>query len=153
MTVTRSQIESILVSRRSPLMQMASMAVTTQGANADLNDPIGYAVRKVGGTVASLASVTDADIATVDTDDLDEMLDHAELRLLRSIRGNLALVDITSGPMSEKLSQLAASVREDIEALENAIGENYGGGASPLETGAIVLDFQTLEDDDEEDDE
>lgn len=118
MTVTRANLESILVRRAGPLMEAADMAVTVVGTNADLNDPIGFGIRASGGTVADPSLVTDADVATVSTSYFDLFLDRCELRLLENILGNLAMVDITAGPRSEKLSQLAEQVRHKIANIK-----------------------------------
>lgn len=113
--MTRAQAEQMLVVRCGPIMSAADMATTDTGSNADLNDPIGYGVRKAGGAVASYALVTDADVATATN--LDLMLDWAEYRLLENLLTNLDDVDIEAGPRSEKLSQLAAQVERRVIRL------------------------------------
>src|SRR5690242_14586451 len=102
MSLTRANIETILVKRCGPLMTAAGMATTVLGSNADLNDPIGYAVRKAGGSVTSFVAVADADIAGVDELGYDQLLDLAELRTLETILGNLDDVDLRVGPRDEK---------------------------------------------------
>ena len=134
MAVTRANLESILVSRDGPLMEAAGMAVTVVGTNADLNDPIGYGIRASGGTVADPSLVTDTDVGTVSLTYFDLLLDRSELRLLENILGNLALVDITAGPRSEKLSQLAEQVGRKIKWLKEQL-------AVVSEPGTFDLDF------------
>lgn len=146
MTITRANLEVILVKRASAYMSAAGMAVTFTGSNADLNDPIGYALRYVGYTVDDPSSVANADVAELASEDLDQVLDVAEYRLLKNISGNLALVDITTGPVSEKLSQLSASLEKRIEKLSADISTLYGAGVT-IEVGAFHYDFSTHGDD------
>lgn len=147
MTLTRANLETILVKRASAYMSAAGMAITYVGTNADLNDPIGYALRYAGYTVADPAGVADADIAAIGDEDLDAVLDIAEFRLLKNISGNLALVDITTGPISEKLSQLSAALEKRIDKLSAEIALSYG---AEIEVGAIHFDFATHGDDETE---
>lgn len=139
MTVTRANLEAILVQRCGALMSFAGMAVTVAGSNASLNDPIGYALRQVGYTVASHSSVSDADCASITDDYLDQVLDLAELRTLESVLGNLDDVDITNGPESERFSQLAVSLEKRITRLQDKI--NYTYGSVVAEMGYLLHDF------------
>ncbi len=129
---TVTQVEFLLSKRRQKFLALIS-------DNIDMTDPIGYSIRQNGGTVSDPTVITDADIATVD--DLDALLDVAELRLCRNIKGNLDLIDIKVGPREEKLSQLAVSLQQDIERLEAYIAANYGIGGVSVETGVIQMDF------------
>jgi len=141
MAITRVQAETILVARRSATMVAAGLAVTYVGTNASLVDPLGFAIRKVGGSTAIIGTVDDADLATIPTDMEDAFLDVAELRLLRNILGNLALVDIKAGPLSESLSQLAKQIGADIDRLQAFIAAEYGLGGITMEADVIRLDF------------
>jgi hypothetical protein len=140
MTVTRANLESILVQRCGGLMTFAGMAVTYAGANASLNDPIGYALRQAGYAVANPASVADSDISTLSSDDLDQVLDIAEFRTLENVSGNLDDVDITNGPESEKFSQISASLEKRMARLQEKINASYGTGVV-AEMGTISYDF------------
>ena len=147
MTVTRANIESILVQRCGALMSFAGMAITSAGANASLNDPIGYALRQTGYTVGNVANVADSDLATLDVDDLDQILDVAEYRTLENIGGNLDDVDITNGPESERFSQLSTALEKRMTRLEQRITDLYGIASLP-ETGSITFDFAEHDDSD-----
>jgi len=147
MTITRANLEALLVARRGPLMSAATMAVTVAGSNADLNDPIGYAIRYMGGTVADISSVTSVDLATVDFALIDGVFDVAELRLLRTIKGRLDMVDIRTGPFTESLSQLAESVEQDIQSMSEQVVKKYGAGSILIDTGNLSLDFAEHNDD------
>lgn len=145
MAITRVNVETVLVARLGALMEEAGLAVTILGANADLNDPICVALRKMGESVADISDVADADLDGVAEADYNELLDRAELRTLETIEGNYVLVDITTGPRSEKLSQLMASTQVRKTQLLDKIREEYGVGA--LEAGYLIMDF--VEHDDE----
>lgn len=125
MTITRANLESILVKRCGSMMSLVNMAVTYAGANADLNDPIGYALRWAGYSVDDVSSVSNADVAELEDADIDQILDVAELRILQSIQGNYTLVDITNGPESEKFSQTIAVLNARASKLAAHIEANY----------------------------
>lgn len=126
MALTRVQFETILINRCGKQLTAAGLDGTTvDGANADLNDPLGYAIRQAGGSVADLSSVADADLATFAASDYDKLFDFAEYRTLENISGNLDLVDITEGPHRESLSQLAAQIEKRLTRLGQKIESKY----------------------------
>lgn len=142
MTMTRAQVEQVLVRRCGLMLIAANLDGTTiNGTNGDLNDPIGYALRASGLSVADLAYVSDGDLANVPDDLVDQVLDLAEYRALLSIEGNLDQVDVTIGPRSESLGQLAAKVKAQIDRLEAKIGRMYHIGLGTLTAGVVALDF------------
>lgn len=142
MALTRANVETILVKRLGPLMTAAGMATTVAGSNADLNDPIGYAIRQAGQTVDDLTAVDDTDVARIGSDDYDKLLDVAELRTLESIQTNLDDVDIETGPVSEKRDQLGLRVEKALTRKRAQVARDYGLGLGTLETGVIALGFQ-----------
>jgi hypothetical protein len=148
MTITRAQVEQVLVKRAGKLMTAADLDGTTHsGVNTDLNDPIGWALRQMSYTVTSLTNVTDADLAPVATADVDQLLDMAEFRLMENIEGNFDDVDISANGRSESLSQLMLQVTKRVERMRSKLEIQYGLGAGTLEAGVISLDFmETLED-------
>lgn len=141
MAVTRAQVEAILVSRLGPLLTKAGMDTTTIGSNSDLNDPIGWALRQNSYTVTDISDVTDTDLASLVTDDIDKMLDFAELRTLESILGNLALVDVKVGSRAENLSQLAKQLETRIDKLTKKLEDTYGLSVPSMETGLLTYEF------------
>jgi hypothetical protein len=142
MSLTRANIESVLIRRVGKLLAAADLDGTTvSGSNGDLNDPIGWAIRQCGGTVASVVSVADGDCASVDDTDVDKLLDLAELRTLETIEGNLDGVDITVGPRSESLNQLSVRVRMKLDAKRDQVRRDYGFNVATLSAGVVTLDF------------
>ena len=141
MTLTRVQAETILVKRAGSLMSEAGLAVTFAGSNADLNDPIGWAVRQLGLPVANILTVADSDLAAVAADDYDQLLDLAEYRLLQNISGNLGVTDIKVGPREEKLDQLVQAVEKRLARKKAQLQQDYGFGLGTLTAGVISLDF------------
>lgn len=141
MTLTRANTEFIVVSRVSPLLTAAGMATTVIGSNADLNDPIGRAVRYLDHTVDDPTLVDDTDVARVTDSETDEFLDLTELFLLYSILGHLDDVDIAVGPRSEKLSQLAKQVEQLIDRLRRRMAMQYGYGLATPVSGCITRKF------------
>ena len=135
--LTRAILGTILKSRIGTLMEAVSFAVTTAGANADLDDPLAWATRRVGGTTASFSTTTDAEIAAVSSDEYEDLVDLAEYRTLQNILGNLDNVDITAGPRSEKLSQLADQVRGMIDSRQD-FADSF---VRPVTAGYISMGF------------
>lgn len=157
MSLTRAAAESILVKRLGKLLTEAGLDGTTvDGSNADLNDPIGWALRQAGYTVADVTAVADSDLVSLATADTDKLLDLAELRALENISGNWAGVDIRVGERQESYNQFRIAIEERIARKEKQILRDYGIGASSLETGLLTFDFAAKGDDeviDEDEDE
>lgn len=129
MSYSRANLETILIARVGAWLTAAALdGATVDGTNASLNDPIGWAIRTSGGTVAAPALVTDADVATVASADLDQLIDLAELRTLESVLSNFTGVDKKAGPVELKSSQMADRLERRIVALRAAIGLTYGIG-------------------------
>lgn len=135
--LTRTLAETILVQRVGPLMEVAEMAVTIAGTNADLDDPLAWACRGVGGTTSAHNTVTAAELALLSPAKYDDLLALAEYRTLQNILGALNAVDITVGPRSEKLSQHVVQVQGMLDRLESTVSAI----ATPMTTGCITLDF------------
>lgn len=142
MSLTRANTEFLTVSQCGPLLTAADMDGTTvDGTNLSLNAPIGRAVRDLGHSVASAILVTDADVASVTDAETDEFLDSVLLRTLEAILGNLDDVDITTGPRSERLSQLAEQVERRADRLRASMEEDYGLGLAAPEQGYITINI------------
>jgi hypothetical protein len=141
MALTRANAEVMLIDRCGKKMTAAGMDGTTvTGINADINQPLATALIGMGLTPVNLMDIADADLAAVE--DIPQLLDRAELRLLESIAGNLDLVDITVGPRREALSQLYDQVNKSIQRMTDKIASLYGGMSTGLSAGVVTLDFQ-----------
>jgi|DewCreStandDraft_4_1066084.scaffolds.fasta_scaffold78472_2 hypothetical protein len=145
MTVTRVAIETVLVSRTRKRMDFVGMSVVPDGHNADLNDPISTALQRMGITPADITQIQDSDLATVE--DVSQLLDLAELRLLENIYGNSDAVDIDALDRSEKYSQFTTALEKAIARKTEQINTTYGMGLGTLSAGVIDLDFQAKGDD------
>lgn len=146
MSITRANVEAILVRRLGNWLIFAGLDGTTiNGTNADLNDPIGYAVRQCEGTVATVTSVTDADVATAD-DDPDKLFDVAEYRTLESLASNIDTVTISVGPRSEAFSDIAKAVADRLEKKLKALQTKYGIFNGSLSVGVIAIETAELGD-------
>lgn len=135
--MTRANAEFLIVAELSGLMSAAGMAITVVGTNAHLNGPIGKALMLLGYTVADLVLVTSADVAQVTVAQSAKFIDLMILCTLETFQGWFASVDITVGPRSEKLSQLAEQVERRIKLLQ----QKYGYAMATVEAGYLTLDF------------
>lgn len=144
MALTRANVESILIKRVGTILDKAGLDGTTvDGTNADLNDPIGYALRKLGYSVSDATAVADADLAGLATDDTDALLDLAEVRALEScLTAILTIVSITVGPRKQEYSDMAKGLQSLIARKQGRIDAEYGLGVQTLEAGVLNLDFQ-----------
>ena len=145
MAYTRANAETALVTRASKKMALVGFAVTIIGSNTDLNDPIGMGLLWMGKSISNISTVTDADLAALLQAEVPEFLDRAELRLLENILGNYDLVNISLGPRSESLNQIADNLRDAIKDKREQVKAIFGGQS--LEAGTILLDTQTKMDD------
>lgn len=143
MALSRASVEAILVERCGRLLTAASLdGATSDGTNASLNDPIGWAIRQLGGAVASITAVADADLAAIAEGDTDALLDLAELRALENALGNLDLADIKVGDRSESLGQIGARLERAVSRKRDQIKRDHGIGLGTITAGVINLGFQ-----------
>lgn len=137
MALTRVIAETTLVKRLGPLMAVVEMAVTIIGTNADLDDPLAWGTRGVGGATAAHNTVTDAELALVAVADYDDLMLLAEYRTIQNILGAINMVDITAGPRSEKMHQFVEQCQGMLDVLGPAVAELL----TPMAAGYITLDF------------
>lgn len=151
MSLTRANIEAVLIKRCGHLLTVAGLdGATAGGTNADLGDPIAFALRQIGCSVATPASPTDAEVASASTGDTDQLLDLAEIRVLETILQHLLdLVDTEAGARVDNYSQLAAGIQARLQRAQDQAKAIYGWTATTLEAGYAYLDFAAHGDDDE----
>jgi len=149
---TRNDVEFVLLKRAGKMLTLLELDGTTIGGNADLVDPINYALRQLEYPTTTISSVTLADVAAVTSAELDELLDRAELRLLENLRVNCDLVDISVGTRFEYLGQARVTIDKAIadqrkkvsEMWGDVVGENSSGALRP---GLIQLSFAEQDND------
>lgn len=142
MALTRANIEGILIERAGSLMTLVSLDGTTiDGTNTSLNDPIGYGIRQSGGSTSNFASVSDADVLTVDTTNQDQLIDIAEFRTLQNILGNYNRPNTKVGPRDEEWGDLSKVISDRLDKKQKLLEELYGFGSRALEGGIIAYDF------------
>jgi hypothetical protein len=131
MALTRAQVEAELISRRMRWIREVGLDYSTvDGSNTDLVSAIGYGIRRAGGSLVLLGAVTDTDVQTVASGDLEKLLDYADLRLCENILGHLEMVDTSGLPASENKDQLGKRIKEAIERLEERIEREYPSASS-----------------------
>jgi len=134
MTLTISNVETIIESRLGGLLDAAGIT--------DCTPAISWAVREAGGSTASYLTATDAEVNGISNKDM--LLDLAEYRCVLDIIGNLAVVDITTGPRKEALGQLNDVALKFKENLEAKLKSLYGYGAATLEA-AMITDLSFVQ--------
>lgn len=148
MALTRAQFETILIDRVGGwLTEAGKDGASHEGANPDLNDPIGYAVRKLGGTVANPVNVADSDLAGIASTDYDAVFDIAEWRALENLLQGLRKVDTRVGPLAQSFSQLRRDVLDAAKEKRAQIENDYGLLGATLQAGVITLDLAIKDED------
>lgn len=141
MALTATEVKLLLVKRVGPLFTEVGLD-GSGSSSTDLDDPLGFAIRKLGGTVATLNKVTDSDLVGVSETDYDRLFDLAELRGMETaLSAARRLVSTSLGPKSEQFSHIAGGLEKDIAAKRRQMAAEYGAGISTLEAGAISLRF------------
>lgn len=135
MALTWSNIASILEEAYDGILTEADLDLDLYSIAA-----INRALRQCGYTVTSPTTVTAADVAAVSVADEQKFLDHCALNVLYQVWADLTNVDITVGPRTEKLSQLADRVERMIARLEKYMASAYGLGMPEPQAGYISLD-------------
>ena len=150
MALTRATLEANLIRRIGHLLTVAGLDGTTvSGSNADLADPIAFALRELGVTVATLNNPTDAEVATVAADDHNQLLDVAEIRAMQTaLNCVLDLVNTEAGNRVDEYSQLANGLQLRLDRAELRARRLYGWNAGTLEAGYAYHDLAQHADDD-----
>ncbi len=98
---------------------------------------IGWAVRMLGGTTASLTTVTDGEVQAIASGLTDALLDLSELRTLESVQTNLTAVDVTAGPVQQAYSDLAERLVEIVEQKRKLAQNRWGAYLTQPLTDAV----------------
>lgn len=94
-----------LIDERCGALLAQARAATGDPDKPNLETCLGWAVRALGYTTASVLYPSEAEVQAVTL--IDALIDVAELRTLESVLTNLNQVNITTGPVKEDLSDLA----------------------------------------------
>lgn len=137
MAFTRANLEGLVVGRLGPLMEAAGLDISVTGSNSSLSAPLSKAARGVGAATADYATITSDELATIAAADLDPLFDLSEYRTLETVITNLDDTDITTGPRSEKLSQLVAQAERRLNRLDSVLKSIL----HPPTAGYLSLDF------------
>lgn len=114
----------ILIARRGAWMGMVGMSTDPSTPSPSALEAIAWAIRALGGYVSNPLSPTDAEVESAGG--AQTVADVAEYRLLLSIRGQFTRVDAGAGPVSEKWSQLAKEMGDEVERVRKDIATRYG---------------------------
>lgn len=147
MSLTRAQVETIIVRRRGKMLARVGLdGATMNGTNADLADPIAASIRLLGLSVVDPTSPADADLAPVMPGDYDQLFDVAEYFALGNCLGNWAKVTQQAGTDRQDLSDLLTELRAQLKDLRQDLKEQYGFGTLGVSAGLIDLGFASQDD-------
>jgi hypothetical protein len=143
MPITRAQLEAVLVRRCGKKMLFVGLdATTVNGTNADLNDPIIDALGSLKVTAADQSSVSDADLLGVADEQLDQLRDFAEVRVLETVLGSFDQPDQTADAGNvQALGKLYAEWEKTVARRRVVVATQYGVGLGTLKGGTINLNL------------
>lgn len=141
MAITKAQADVELVDRAGGLLSFAGRSVLVDGTNPDTVGALRAGLASLDLTPAVAGTVTDVDLAQVDSADLDQLYDVAELRLKRNLLGWMTLCDQKISLGEQKLSQVRDSLLLAIKDLEAQVKDCYGIGGGRVSGGAVDLGF------------
>lgn len=121
---TLANITDVVEDRLGALLSEARTA-TGDSSKPSVASCVAWAVRMLGYSTAALLTATDAEVGEVPTAKLDALLDLAELRTLESIQTNLSQVDLTTGPVTERLGQLGTRLADLIPKKRKVVAMQW----------------------------
>jgi hypothetical protein len=122
---TLGEVTAVIDDRCRALLAEAR-AATGDPTKPSVAQCIAWATRMLGYPTASLLGADNDEVGAVDSMKVDALLDLAELRTLESILTNLTGVDLTTGPVSEDISDLPDRIQKLIPEKRKAIGLMWG---------------------------
>lgn len=147
MPLTRANVDMLINRRCGAILREVGMHLEEEGTdNTDLHDPIAWALRRCGLSVASPVAPTEDEIAAVPSDQLDQFLDHVELRALESALTRYVGVDVGAQGESQRHDQLGMRIERAIARKREQIARDYASATVTLTGGVIGLSFQETAD-------
>lgn len=126
MPLALANFHSILVGRRRKVLTFLGLSTAIDGSNPELGDPLGRAVRVLGGTTEDPEAPTIEEVqAVVDVVGLDRLLDKADIHLGQRILDNWDEASFTLGSMSQQSIQLREQTQKDQELKVKAYAGTY----------------------------
>lgn len=125
---TVEDFEDELIDRTRGLLILVGLSADPDAdasPRAYLKSPIAYAIRKSGGTTASVRTPVDSDLETVVADKTDQCFDIGELRLIDNALGSWIEPDQAEGPLSQKLGALGEFYLKRAECLRQKVKDVY----------------------------
>ena len=125
MTLTVAGVEQVVESRIGGFIDQVR-EITEDVLKPSIVQEASWALRKLGYASSSVTTLTDPELALVSDADADVFLDLTELRVLRSLPGNLPAVDTVVGPQSVKMSNLLPALEAIIARKANEVEAEHG---------------------------
>lgn len=142
---TKAQADAELVDRCGGILSAAGRSVAVDGTNPQTVGPLRESLAVLGYQTASFGAVTDADLAQSPNAGVPQLLDVAELRLLRNALGWYTKVDQQVGQDAKRLSQLRTDLLASIKDVEARCKALYGYGLGSVVGGAVDLGFDSTD--------
>ena len=140
------QAETVLVNRVGGFMSTAGLPTTKTGTNSALDDPMAFSLRTLNITPASLTTVTDADLTTIDATNVDQFLDVAEWRTLIACIRNFTEYDARVDLDEKKQDQIRKGMQDAENKALRQVQNSYGVSVATPTGGSIYLNFAEVDD-------
>lgn len=115
MSITRAQVESILVDLREGWMEIAGYSLVRDGTNPDLATIISQSLLHMGIGVSDVLNPTDADIAGMPDNELDKLIMWCDMTLLYALLAKVPSGSISIAGLSVDVS---LNIRQAIHMVE-----------------------------------
>lgn len=119
MALTRSNIETEVVSELGPLMTLAGKSITTSGTNEDLNGPLAFALQALAITPNNPASVTDGDVANLDNSQFSAVCQLTEYYVLKKCLDSLVIPNEKAQDRSQDWNEMVRRFTQQMLALQS----------------------------------
>lgn len=124
MAITRIEAEQILTQRMAGILTEADM-LADDTPSPWLTDALRWALFMLGIDTASVAAVTDDDLATVQRSQVDALLDLTELRALEAVQTNYVNVTTWVGAVKEDPAKFMENLAAMIQTRRQQIAARY----------------------------
>jgi hypothetical protein len=121
MALTISSVEAVLAQRLSALVTLSAISTTVI-----YDDPIAWALRRLGYTTAAVGNATDGEVGVVTGGAVDALLDLAELRTLETLQQQIQRVTTKAGPVQENWNDLREALKVLVPEKRKAVSAMHG---------------------------
>ncbi len=147
MPLNRTYIIATLIARLGGWWALVGFPIApADTTNTSFDDCLAVSGRLLPLQLLDFTTLTDADLTAVTAGQLDQLVDVAEWRAVRTIRANWSQVSQSVNNEKQDLNDIAARVEKADLRLTDFVKDVYGIGLGTIVPGTVDLDFQSEDD-------